>query len=164
MDRLAVKRAGSGLNALKCAIELSIPECWGFSQVSGWAEGKWLQYPWLSTSLALPSTCEHPAGLPLYPFPPLPQGSQEAWSPPFPQTSALAWPHSRGQAGHRWQNPEGGGRRQAGRNNILNSLSCKRTLLGTLLWISLSFLSKKKNNCLTYREKKKPLWHKAFVI
>lgn len=163
MDRLAVKRAGSGLNALKCAIELSIPECWGFSQVSGWAEGKWLQYPWLSTSLALPSTCEHPAGLPLYPFPPLPQGSQEAWSPPFPQTSALAWPHSRGQAGHRWQNPEGmGGGKQE--ETTFSIVSPAKEHFWEPCFKFHSLFSQKKHNCLTYREKKKPLWHKAFVI
>lgn len=65
------------------------------------------------------STCTAPtAGLPLRAPTPPPtcQRFPGGWSPLFPQTWAPAWPHSWGQAGQRWQNPEGDERGRARRN------------------------------------------------
>lgn len=149
MDRLAVNWARSEVNALKCAIQLSISECWGFSQVSGWAEGKWLQCPWLSTSLALCFTCEAPSRPPSQPTPPL-RVPRKLGALYFPRPGL--WPDltARARLVISGKIPKGVGGGRKAETNILNSLFCKRTLLGTLLYISFSSLSlSQKNDCLT---------------
>lgn len=138
MDRLAVKCAETGRNALKCAIQLSISECGGFSQVGGWAEGKWVQGPRRrqSPSLAFCPPVQPPQQASLserQPPLPLASGSQEAGALYFlrPGLQPDLTPGARLVNGGKIpKGMRGGGQEET---NILNSLFCKATLLGTLL-------------------------------